>query len=309
MANATTDDDLKALLDRKREEGGLAADQAKAPAVDAESVTVPCRVCGKPITVSVMRGRFRIPMPRSGLVHEKCRADEERRRERQQREAERGRREAALAAVRADLPAALARCGVEKHWLAASFDLCPDLPPELVDRARGWARSPAGILYMYSEVAGTGKTWLATAILRHILKLGLYPPAACRYIAERDYLDGLKADYRDGAASGEISPRLLPASHPRRVGVLFYDDLGSARQNPWSRGEIAKLIEGRHAAELPTVITANLLPGGIAEAVDSRLTSRVSEYGMMLGFSGHDLRVHGTLGAGRLSDTDGRPEE
>jgi len=299
MAKATTDDDLKALLERKREEGGLATGHASPPAADVEPVTVPCRLCGKPITVPVMRGRFRIAMPRSGLVHEKCRADEQRRRERQQREAEHRRREAALAAVRADLPAALTRCGVEKHWLAASFDLCPDLPLELVVTARRWAAEPMGILYLHSAAAGTGKTWLATAILRRILQLGLYSPAACRYIAERDYLDGLKAAFDKGDGSGEISPRRLPGNHPRRVGLLFYDDLGSERQSGWTRSEIAKLIEGRHAAELPTVITANIPPDGITEAVDGRVASRIAEYRMMLEFPQRDLRAHGKLGADR----------
>ena len=69
----------------------------------------------------------------------------------------------------------------------------------------------------------------------------------------------------------------------------------AARQTDWTRGEIATLLEARHAADLPTIITSNLNPDELAQAIDGRLASRVAEYRLMLEFPRIDLRIKGTV--------------
>jgi len=292
-----TENDLRRLQERKRTELGLGTGGEKPPAVAPLPITAPCRICGQPITVTPLPGRFRPGLP-SRFAHRKCLDAEEQ--QRRQREADNRirDRECALAAIRADPPTALARCGVPKHWRQAAFDNCPDLPGKLVAAARRWAEDPGGILYLYG-IPGSGKSWLAVATLRNVLEAGTYSRTysepSCRYIAERDYLAGLRAAFDDG--NGEVSPRLLPDSDPRRVRLLLYDDLAAERQTDWTRGEIAGLIEARHADELPTIITANVAPGSIAQAIDGRVASRVAESRMMLEFPRRDLRVKGTARA------------
>ncbi|MFB3892044.1 MAG: ATP-binding protein [Phycisphaerae bacterium] len=219
-----------------------------------------------------------------------CLAADRKRLRQAQADSERAARERALAAVRADLPGALARCGVPEHWQAATLDNCPDLPAKLVEAARKWAAAPEGMVYLFGP-PGAGKSWLAVAMLRAVLESGRLSPADCLYVGERSYLDRLRATF-NGA---HVSPRLLPANHPCRVALLLFDDLGASRLTDWGKGEIAGLIEGRHADGLPTICTSNLDPAQLAQAVDARVASRIAESGRMYVFPSRDFRIVGVL--------------
>ena len=257
--------------------------------VTASPVTIPCAICGLAITVTPLPPQFGLYLPRS-IAHEECIKADKERRERTAREQAIDAAKADVNALRADLPGAMARCGVPSHYLTASFAACCDLPSELVDAARRWASNPNGILYLHG-LPGSGKTWLAVAILRSILANGICRPAACRCMSEHDYLGGIKAGFGEGT---DEPRRVLPSNHPLRAQVLLYDDLAAVRQTDWTRGEIAKLVEIRHADDLPTIITSNVAPGSIAQAIDGRVASRIAEYRMMLEFPRRDLRVSGT---------------
>ena len=71
----------------------------------------------------------------------------------------------------------------------------------------------------------------------------------------------------------------------------------ACRMTDWAKGEIAGLLEARHAADLPTIVTSNLSPRDMAAAIDPRVASRISESRMMLKFPSRDLR---TLGDARV---------
>jgi hypothetical protein len=157
-----------------------------------------------------------------------------------------------------------------------------------------------GIVYL-SGPSGSGKTYLAAAILAEVLAAGLYPPQAVRFIGERTYLDDLKASFNQG--DPELRPRLLPPNHIQRLPLLFFDDLATSRLTDWAKGEIAGLIEGRHAEDLATVITSNLSLDELARQVDSRLASRIGENGAVLQFPARDLRICGRLKAPRWTPT------
>jgi len=285
------DDQLRKGQERERRDLGLEGADGKPPAVAPKPVTVPCRFCGEPITVTPLPGPFGLT-PFSNIAHAACIIAEEQRAAEEEREARSRARQAALVALRADLPGALERCGVPRHWLDASFDLCPDLPAKLSETARRWAEKPAGILYLYG-VPGSGKTYLGVSVLRAVLEAGTLPRSACQFIRERCFLDGLKASFTPDAAP--VNPRLLPMHHPRRVELLLLDDLASSRLTDWAKGELAGLLEARHAADLPTILTSNIAPGALAEVIDGRVASRVAESHMMLQFPPRDLRVAGTL--------------
>lgn len=278
---------LRQLQERKRAELGLpTGTETMRPHADQAMIEVPCRICGKPILNPALPSSIRLPRL-SGIAHQECLAENARRQELERHQSEIQRRQEALAAVRADLPAALRYCGVPEHWLPASFEACGDLPEKLVQTAREWAARPVGMLYLFG-VTGAGKTWLAVAILRAVLEQGAYRPKQCRYVEEREYLLGLKAAFSDGSPP----PRLLPADNPARVPLLVYDDLASAMQTVWTRDKIGELLEARHARELPTIITGNIPPAEIAKAIDGRTASRIAESHMMLEFPKRDLRLN-----------------
>lgn len=203
-------------------------------------------------------------------------------------------REKALAEIRADINGALASLGIPKRWLDASFDGCPDLPPALVVKARAWAENPSGILCLLG-VSGCGKTYLSACILRHAIETGaavrdngvryFYADALC--ISEHDYLCALKARF-EGRTS-ELHSRV------RRAGLLVFDDLGATRLTDWGRGEVAGLIEKRHADNRPTIISSNLDRKAIGEAIDPRVASRLGEDRQVWQFPARDLRVDGTI--------------
>jgi len=289
-----TDDELRLRFGTKRTELNI-QDEGPPP----EPVDLACRFCGGRIPFPSDRNNRRVVTAWNDLATQPprfackvCAEAEKQRRDREAAEAIIANRQADVDAVRANLPAALARCGVPAHWRGASLGECVDLPGKLVEAARQWAESPFGIVLLYGP-PGAGKSYLAVAMLRAVLESGTLPPASCRYIAEREFLDELKAGFDPDAKP--ISPRLLPPDHPRRVGLLLYDDMGAARQTDWSRGEVAALIEHRHADGLPTIITSNLDLPELSKAIDGRISSRIAEYGQVWQFPSRDLRITGTL--------------
>lgn len=198
----------------------------------------------------------------------------------------------ALEAVRADLPGALGRCGVPVRWRPASFDLCRDLPATLIEDVRTWATKPKGILYLYG-LPGSGKTWAAVSAVRDVLASGLLRPQDCRFIDEQDFLAGLKAAF--GKRCDLTLAWAPPPDASLRFRLLVFDDLAATRLSDWARAEVGGLLEYRHKHDLPTLVTSNVDPDGLAEAVDGRVSSRIAEHRRMLHFPAKDLRISGTV--------------
>ena len=288
--DAINDDNLRRMFNDKRTSQDISAEPPS-----PKPVALPCHECSKGIAYTGPEDRKIIEAWNSmgsRFTCLECREAREQRRREKAIEAAREQRQAELLAVQNNLPGALARCGVPAHWQNASFDYCNDLPPKLADSARLWAEAPYGIIYLYGP-PGVGKSYLAVAILRAILESGVLPPRACRYVGEREFLDALKATYDCSIKS--VSPRLLSTTHFRDVELLLYDDMGTARQTDWTRGEISTLIEHRHANNLLTIITSNIEPNDLAQSIDGRVLSRIAEYRMMLAFPPCDLRVNGRV--------------
>jgi len=252
-------------------------------------VSVCCRACGKELGERPVPRVFGCRIPVALLCDECVEAREQRRRE--TREAE---YQAAVDAVRADIPGALASCGVPPRWRHASLDECPDLPVDLVEAARGWAGSPREALFLHGP-PGSGKTWLAVSILARVFDGGVLLPREVKFIGERAYLEHVRASFGTPGVD-----RCLSSSHPRRARLLLLDDLGAGRGTDWVRDEVAALIEARHAAQLPTVFTSNLALDSIARMIDSRVASRLGEAGQVWEFPGKDLRIRASSeGKGR----------
>ena len=291
-----TDEQLRQIMDSARRR--VFGSERPPQPVRVESYDVPCGICGE--TVRTLQKPSNGDLPPLCCECRDARTAEEQRLRAKREEDERAEwvaaqhaREAkALAAVRADLPGVLARCGVPLRWRDASFDDCPDLPQSVVDSATAWAKRPTGIV-LYTGPAGAGKTWLAVAVLRAVLSAPVLAPKSVRYISEAAYLADLRAAFI--ADAKPQAKRAVPTDDARRVPLLIYDDLGSTRLTAWGAGAVAELIATRHAEDLTTIITSNLNLPEIASAVDGRTASRIADDRQVYRFPARDLRVRGKV--------------
>lgn len=154
----------------------------------------------------------------------------------------------------------------------------PDKRSRLYRAVRAWITSDElkpGLFL--SGSAGVGKTALGVSALR----------TRVRDIAERaDYLlstytlgwftteiDLLETLRRESNSNDRERDVDATSKHARSVPVLMLDDLGSMSLSDWRYAQLFRLIDARHSAGLPTIITSNDPP----EAYDDRISGRISE--------------------------------
>jgi DNA replication protein DnaC len=144
---------------------------------------------------------------------------------------------------------------VTKH---RPLDEYPDDPRKI---GRGlWLAGPAG----------TGKTWLACAILNEIIinkrhadgkRLDPYFMRIQDYFAARLRLPKLRDDDIEGFyLSREVA-------NVEQSCVVVLDDLGKEHSNErgWSQTEINRIVRARQMDGMPTIITTNLKHSDLAE--------------------------------------------
>ncbi|TAK64454.1 MAG: hypothetical protein EPO24_03290 [Bacteroidetes bacterium] len=76
-----------------------------------------------------------------------------------------------------------------------------------------------------------------------------------------------------------------------RAPLLVLDDIGSEKVTDWSRMDLYILINKRYNAMLPTIVTSNYGRSWISENIDDRLSSRLSEMGLVINLKSTDRRV------------------
>jgi DNA replication protein DnaC len=193
------------------------------------------------------------------------------------------------ATVRADPVKALAAAGVPRALegaCLASIRLAGDVPVEIVDSAEVWIAYPAGFLTLTGP-PGSGKSYLAAAMLRSGLEAGLVQGCNCRFLSEYDYLSTITLDYG------------VPARHViyDRIPFLVYDDLGAGYANDLRKSALGELFRARWNAELPTIVTTNLTIGQIS-SIDARIASVMAAGQNVLVLHANDLRRKGKLASG-----------
>lgn len=128
--------------------------------------------------------------------------------------------------------------------------------------ALAFAESPDGWLLLMGP-HGAGKTHLAAAIANYRRARGETP---C-FVVVPDLLDYLRRGFAGDEARGSHDAFDEMKSAP----LLILDDLDTQSGIPWVRDKLFQLLNYRHTARLPTVITTALTLDALGERLASRL--------------------------------------
>jgi len=278
-----SDPDLAAIQAAERKRLGF--DDAKPEPPKRVTLTVPCAKCGVPVAgESMVAGPWAdalMALGRGRVWCAKCyaKAEADEQAEAAQRKID------SMRAIEADPAGALAACGVQPAWQAASLERCPDLPKSVVGDVRRWARKPVGFLFL-SGPPGCGKTWLAAGALLEAFRVGCATPAGSACVCERSLLDEVRRSYDDAKPGVRVDPGRFA-----RLPLLLLDDLGASRLTDWGKDVVAGLIETRHARMLPTIVTSNFSLDEIGRNIDPRTSSRLVDGGVAHAMPAVDLRA------------------
>ncbi len=111
---------------------------------------------------------------------------------------------------------------------------------------RAFAANPEG-WFVLAGPSGSGKTHLAAAIANDVIHRG--QPALFVFVP--DLLDHLRASYGPDAAD----PYDALLEQVRYSPLLVLDDLGGEYATPWAEEKLYQVLNARHAARMPTVLT------------------------------------------------------
>jgi DNA replication protein DnaC len=78
-----------------------------------------------------------------------------------------------------------------------------------------------------------------------------------------------------------------------KATVLFVDDLGAAKATEWTEEVTYRLVNFRYENEMPTLLTSNVPPQGLAGALGERVASRLTEIAERVVMDGADRRYEG----------------
>lgn len=150
--------------------------------------------------------------------------------------------------------------------------------------ARQWTESyrkgERGGLVLMGTV-GTGKTWLAAAIVRD-LSMG-ERPVPCTFITVADAL----AHLRPGA-NHEMGVDMVQFT---TAPVLVLDDFGQENRSEWANEQLYRLAHSRSHNALPTIVTTNLSGPEIHEKYEARTVQRLFGGSTLIQLTGKSLRV------------------
>jgi DNA replication protein DnaC len=142
------------------------------------------------------------------------------------------------------------------------------------------ARKTDGLLI--TGPVGTGKTHLAAAIVRHLVRLG--NDAIFRRCAK--FYSDLRNAYQENASEESI---LVPIAS---AAFVVMDDLGAGSLSDHERRSTLELLDRRLNENLPTIVTTNWTLSKISECMDDRIASRLAGFSA-IELTGTDLRIHG----------------
>jgi DNA replication protein DnaC len=128
------------------------------------------------------------------------------------------------------------------------------------DDPRGW--------FVLQGANGCGKTHLAAAIANRALSSG----QSVFFAVVPDLLDYLRASF----APGHEAPYDELFDQVRNVDLLVLDDLGAQQTTQWAQEKLYQVVNYRHVAALPTIVTTDQSLDRLQEA-HPRIISRIAD--------------------------------
>lgn len=150
-------------------------------------------------------------------------------------------------------------------------------------KAKEWteayrAGDRSGLVLM--GTVGTGKTWLAAAIVRD---LSIHTrPVPCTFITTADLLDYLRK-----ARPGLDVDMVQFATAP----VLVLDDFGQENRTEWASEQLYRLAHARSHNDHPTIVTTNLSGPEIHEKYEPRTVQRLFGGSKLIQLAGDSRRT------------------
>jgi len=167
--------------------------------------------------------------------------------------------------------------------------LLQSFPDSIQMDVRGLFLGEVDGIFIFGDT-GRGKSYLASAILRALLKdlIVEYETDAkfnAKWVRASRFLLEAQASWNDRTALSTMKV----VKEYGTTGFLVLDDLGAERGTDTSRAFLTDLIEERQGNERPTVVTSNLT----LQAIDDwepRIASRLSTY-LPIHMDGSDRRL------------------
>lgn len=143
-----------------------------------------------------------------------------------------------------------------------------------------WEGSRASLVIL--GPVGTGKTWLAAAIVKQLMVNIQQQPVPCTFITVADLMASLRGPFRPGLDVDMQQFMLAP--------VLVLDDLGQEMQTEWTREQLYRLAHARYHEGRPTIVTSNLTGDEIKTQYESRTVQRLFGGARLIELTGESRR-------------------
>lgn len=288
---AITAEQAQANLEAKRKELGI---NPSTPSTLSETISEVVEKIPAPMSLIVPGECYRHKKP------EPCPDCEEEDKQRREWAAEQERKRQELYAAereaiireREDHPEIiLSKVGVGKRHLSCSFDSYKG-GEKIKAICKQFVSDPFDIVLFGG--AGSGKTHLAIAMLRELVRSGKIVDGQVAW-GDNKYKGGfasvpqLLADIRATFGTGNGDEQEIIDNYSN-LQYLVLDDLGAEKSTEWSITTLYLIIDRRYRDMLPTIITTNLTMEEIGQHISRRIASRLSS-GKVIEVKAPDYRM------------------
>ncbi len=133
--------------------------------------------------------------------------------------------------------------------------------------------------YLWSEKAGSGKTFLLSCLARSVMvKYNLQ----MRFVTSNDYLAAVSDSWKRERGESDKSEVY------RQCRLLVLDDLGAEKKGDWQESELFRLINGRVNDGKVTMFSSNMAPWDLK--MSSRTISRIRKATIVLQMPEESIR-------------------